>query len=151
MLSDDEATALLDRARGLRHCAQQGIAKSPLAGKNIGLIAREQGSAEARLFLTAASTLGARVAAIRFDRTLGAAEKLQTARLLGRLYDALECQGVPEAFIEETLAHAGIPVFSGLASPMHPIAALALRLEDRAWAADNRLYVLQAALVIALT
>jgi hypothetical protein len=46
------------------------------------------------------------------------------ARLLGRLYDAIDCCDLSSEVVEQIEAHSGVPVFNGLASSAHPMALL---------------------------
>ena len=149
-LSEEEA-AVLENARALRRAAHDGRARAPLRGKNLALLCVDCTSDDARRFVHAATGLGARVADIRPNLALSAPEELaQTARILGRLYDGVECQDLPPVFVAQTTAHAGVPVFTGLASSTHPTARLTALLEGGATSPENRLFVLQAALVTAL-
>ena len=49
----------------------------------------------------------------------------QVGRILTRLYDAIECQGMDAAQVDKLASAAGVPVFDHLASAEHPIARLA--------------------------
>ena len=70
--------------------------------------------------------------------------------MLGRLYDAVECQGMPLDLVQKIKAQAGVPVFFRLASADHPTAALADRLQGTASMRDKRGFVLQASLLRSL-
>ena len=48
-----------------------------------------------------------------------------TARVLGRMYDAIEFRGNRQADVEELAAHAGVPVYNGLTNEWHPTQMLA--------------------------
>ena len=48
-----------------------------------------------------------------------------TARVLGRMYDAIEYRGYGQAIVEELAAHAGVPVYNGLTDDYHPTQMLA--------------------------
>jgi ornithine carbamoyltransferase len=88
-----------------------------LRGRNFGLITERGDSDEAGLFQRAAASLGARVALIRpsVAGLLGNNDVADTARWLGRLYDAIECQGLPGERVKRIRAGAGIPVFDDIA------------------------------------
>ena len=47
------------------------------------------------------------------------------ARVLGRMFDALEYRGASQAGVEELAKYAGVPVFNGLADDYHPTQMLA--------------------------
>jgi ornithine carbamoyltransferase len=67
--------------------------------------------------------------------------------MLGRLYDAVECQGLPADLVRQVGDEAGVPVYDGVASKRHPTASLAESLGGTRSLAENRQLVLQAALV----
>ena len=93
-----------------------------LRGRNFGLVSMQHDSDEARLFERAASGLGARVAHIdpSVAGLLGVDDVSRTAAWLGRLYDAIECQGLPADRVAQLRASAGIPVFDHLATSIGP-------------------------------
>ena len=74
--------------------------------------------------------LGADVSHIRPHLSeLSRPEELrQTARILGRLYDGIECQGLLPALCDAVGREAGVPVYDGLASNRHATARLAALL-----------------------
>jgi ornithine carbamoyltransferase len=47
-----------------------------------------------------------------------------TARVLGRMYDAIEYRGFSQASVEELAAYAGVPVWNGLTNEWHPTQSL---------------------------
>ena len=72
---------------------------------------------------------------------------LQTARMLGRLYDAVECQGMAADLVHRLGADAGVPVYDAIASQRHPTAKLDGLLGGDSPALDKRRFVLQAVLL----
>jgi ornithine carbamoyltransferase len=48
-----------------------------------------------------------------------------TARVLGRMYDAIEYRGSAQRNVEDLAAYAGVPVFNGLTDEFHPTQMLA--------------------------
>jgi ornithine carbamoyltransferase len=48
-----------------------------------------------------------------------------TARVLGRMYDAIEYRGFAQKIVEELARHAGVPVYNGLTDESHPTQVLA--------------------------
>ncbi|MFD0069046.1 ornithine carbamoyltransferase, partial [Streptomyces sp. NPDC127574] len=48
-----------------------------------------------------------------------------TARVLGRMFDAIEYRGDSQASVEELAAYAGVPVYNGLTDDWHPTQMLA--------------------------
>ncbi|MDH6169148.1 ornithine carbamoyltransferase [Variovorax boronicumulans] len=151
-LSPLKVTSLLCRARLLQHAALEGNTPRLLRGKNLGLLCDTPPDEAQALFLRAAEELGARVAVMRSGMSLlDAPQEVQhTARMLGRLYDAVECQGLDPGLVLCIGQHAGIPVFDGAATKGHSADRLAELLGDRTPLADNRRFVLQALLLEAI-
>jgi ornithine carbamoyltransferase len=141
--------ALIERAIALKRVARGGDGEEPLRGKHLGLICARPDSLDADLFRRAASQLGAQVACIsaRAAGTLDAQQVASTARLLGRLYDAVECQGLPAEFIAAIRDVAGIPVLEGVACESEFAAHCAAVIDSKTGDRDGRLYLLQAALI----
>jgi ornithine carbamoyltransferase len=148
-LPPDEEKALLDQARSLQRAAAAGRVQPLLRGKNLGLLCADDNQAQARLFREAASELGAHVAHIGMSPSERSAtqEVAHTARMLGRLYDAVECQGLDSALVRQMADEAGIAVYDGLACNDELISHLAGQLDNGLAAGDNRRFVLQAMLV----
>lgn len=149
-LTASERNALLASAKTLKQVVAIGLPRPSLRAANLGLLTESDSSPEAVLFQTAAQELNARVVCIRPSvAQLASSDAVRdTARVLGRLYAAIECQGLAPALVAQIRQHAGVPVFDGLASAQHPSAALAAELgPDREL---NRRCVLQAALLGAL-
>lgn len=48
-----------------------------------------------------------------------------TARVLGRVYDAIEYRGFGQALVQELADWAGVPVYNGLTDEFHPPQILA--------------------------
>jgi ornithine carbamoyltransferase len=148
-MSAAEEIAVLDQARALRAAARKGVTQPMLRGKNFGLLCDREDQPEALLFRRAAVALGAHVAPIRpsLSERSTPGEVQHTARLLGRLYDAVECQGSSQALAARIGAEAGVPVYGGVASASHPTAKLAAILGDDGASDDNRCFVVQAILL----
>lgn len=146
------ADAVLTLARRLQLAALAGRSEPLLRGKNLGLLSEHEDSQDARLFHRAATELGAQVAQLRarLSAQTPATDLQHTARLLGRLYDAVECQGLPAALVSQVGAAAGVPVYDGVATAAHPTAPLSERLGGGGSPADHRRFVLQAVLLGAL-
>jgi ornithine carbamoyltransferase len=140
---------LLARAQALKQAANAGKPPLPLKGKYFGLVSEQPDSEAALLFTAAAAGLGAQVAQIRPSvARLGADDDIEQAALwMGRLYDAIECQGVAAGVVRRMRAAAGVPVFDGMACDNPTAAAWASRLDGLDTDADGRRYLLQAALL----
>jgi ornithine carbamoyltransferase len=148
-LPPGDEKALLDQARSLQRAAASGRVQPLLRGKNLGLLCADDTDARALLFRQAASELGAHVAHIGMSLSEHSAtqEVAHTARMLGRLYDAVECQGLGSAMVQQMADVAGIAVYDGLACNETLISRLAAQLGNEAAAGENRRFVLQALLL----
>jgi ornithine carbamoyltransferase len=147
-----DASALLASADTLRRAAEAGATQPLLRGKNFGLMSEADDEAGAALFRRSVVELGGHVAHIRTSlsaRSTGQ-EVQHTARMLGRLYDAVECQGLASDIVQRVGDDAGVPVFDGIACHNHPTAKLIGQLGGDTAPADARRFVLQAVLLGAL-
>ncbi len=126
-LSGADVSALLDTASALKTAAQAGHPQRPLRGKNIAVMCESPTDPALKDFTAAANALGAQVAHIRpsSSRITQPSESHETAVVLGRLYDAIECEGMPLSLVQEVERTAGRPVFNGLAAATHPLRVLA--------------------------
>lgn len=149
-LSPAQAQAMLAHAGTLQACAERADLRAALLrGRLVGLMCPSGQSAEALLFRHAATELGATVSYIpaSLKETSSPQDIDATAQLLGRLYDAVECQGMPAAVVRRLAMAAPIPIFQGLATPEHPGAELAKALPGTALPGEKREWVLQAMLL----
>ncbi|VTU36393.1 Ornithine carbamoyltransferase chain F [Variovorax sp. PBS-H4] len=123
-------------ARQLRTNAHAGSGGQPLRGKNIALLLGSSPSAHVAPLSNAAQALGARVAELRFTRSqypvAGRDDIGALARVLGRLYDAVDCEAVESSAAYRIEKEAGIPVYHGLCQDEHParVAADLMTLHD---------------------
>ena len=148
-LTDSDLHALTDRAMALQRGAMADRPHQPLRGRNIGLMCEAAAHPDAALFEQAAIGLGAHVSHIRpsVGDLAGDATVRDTARMLGRLYDAVDCEGLPGALVEGLRTHAGVPVFDGMGSAAQPGAALAAAFGNGQVSAESGIYLIQAALL----
>ena len=128
-LSKQDVLSLLAGARALERAEQCGVANQPLRGKNLALLGTPADESGLAVFRRAATRLGAQVACIP-PEGVGIGD---TVVLLGRLYDAVDCEGLDDALVERLRREAGVPVYDGLAAPQHPMHALAtlMAIEQR--------------------
>jgi ornithine carbamoyltransferase len=145
---------LLATARMLQRAGQGEASGLLLRGKNLGLVCESEDDCDAVLFRNAASALGASVSHIRPDpadgRPSAGTGLLETARVLGRLYDGIECQGLTPTLVRQLGREAGVPVFDRIAGANHATAKLAQRLSGADSPEHKRLLILQAVLLFAL-
>ena len=151
-----EVAGMLANARTLKRATEAGTLQPLLRGKKFGLLCHGDtvtGATGVELFCRAATDLGAHVAHIRLSlSTLSTRLQVQhTARVLGLLYDAVECQGVPGDLVQHLANAAGVPFFDGIATHNHPTALFAPMMGADTPDTDNRRYLLQAALLSSLS
>lgn len=144
------ATALVARARSLVDTGP--TARLPLSGKRLALLSDARGDDSAREFVQAATALGAHVSLVLpgLDEGSSDAQIDAVARMLGRLYDAVECQHLPLAVVQRIAQGADIPIFAGLATPEHPTAGLVDELQGSKPPSLLRCRIVQAALLLSL-
>lgn len=152
-MSTQDLNALLAHAGILQRAAQGGGPQPLLRGKKLGLLSESDDDDEAALFRRAAVELGAHVAHVRPHLTeLSTAREVQNmAQMLGRLYDAVGCQGMTPGLVRQVGDYAGVPVYDGIAAPDHPIAQLSSQLAGDEAPADKQRYLLQAVLLRTIT
>jgi ornithine carbamoyltransferase len=149
----DVDRALVEQAGALRRAFAEGSPVPLLRGRNLGLLCPDASTPSARLFREAAGALGAQVAHIKADSygIGGDVELVSTARMLGRLYDAVECQGLAPGVAQQLAALTDNLVCDGLAVDGGVMDRLAKRLGSSFEWPDNRRFVLQALLLRRLT
>lgn len=118
---------LLDLSRDLKRAKYSGLGRQSLTGKNIALIFEKTSTRTRCAFEVAAHDEGAHVTYIDpASSQIGHKESMKdTARVLGRMYDAIEYRGASQSTVEELAAYAGVPVFNGLTDEFHPTQMLA--------------------------
>ncbi|MFI2028264.1 ornithine carbamoyltransferase [Streptomyces buecherae] len=123
----DEFVRLVELAAELKAAKRAGAEVRRLAGKNVALIFEKTSTRTRCAFEVAAADQGASTTYL--DPTgsqLGHKESVKdTARVLGRMYDAIQYRGAGQAVVEELAAHAGVPVYNGLTDEWHPTQMLA--------------------------
>lgn len=140
--------ALLDRASALKNAPSQH--PQPLQGTHLGLMSASLDGEDALLFVHAAHALGARVSLLPVPAQLDEGEAANLGRVLGLLYDAVECQGMQPGTVQEISVAGQLPVFEGLAEPHHWITRLAEDWQAEAPLRDRRRWLIQAALLATL-
>jgi ornithine carbamoyltransferase len=125
--SPEEITYLLDLSAELKAAKKEGREEQRLSGKNIALIFDKDSTRTRCAFEVAAYDQGAHVTFIGPTGShMGSKETVKdTARVLGRMYDAIEYRGFGTAVAEELAAYAGVPVYNGLTDEWHPTQVLA--------------------------
>lgn len=125
--SPREISYLLKLAADLKAAKYTGTEVPQLCGKEIALIFEKDSTRTRVGFEVAAFDQGAKVTYLGPTGThIGHKESVKdTARVLGRVYDAIEYRGFGQAVVEELAEYAGVPVYNGLTDEFHPTQILA--------------------------
>ncbi|KAA0946508.1 MULTISPECIES: ornithine carbamoyltransferase [unclassified Pseudomonas] len=128
-----ELNYLLDLSRDLKRAKYTGTERPHLQGKNIALIFEKTSTRTRCAFEVAAHDQGAHVTYIDpMSSQIGHKESMKdTARVLGRMFDAIEYRGFEQEIVEELAKFAGVPVFNGLTAEFHPTQMIADTLTMR--------------------
>ncbi|MEV0417165.1 ornithine carbamoyltransferase [Streptosporangium canum] len=123
----DEFTFLIRLSADLKAAKYAGNEDPRLTGKNIALIFEKTSTRTRCAFEVGAHDQGAHVTYLDPSGSqMGHKESVKdTARVLGRMFDAIEYRGSKQAYIEELAAYAGVPVWNGLTDEWHPTQMLA--------------------------
>jgi ornithine carbamoyltransferase len=118
---------LLELAEALKIARYAGNEVPRLSGKEIALIFAKTSTRTRSAFEVAAYDQGAHVTYLDPSGSqLGHKESVaDTARVLGRMYDAIEYRGNAQADVETLAEYAGVPVYNGLTDEWHPTQMLA--------------------------
>ncbi|MFI6287587.1 ornithine carbamoyltransferase [Streptomyces sp. NPDC051018] len=123
----DEFRGLIELAAELKAAKRAGTEVRRLTGKNIALIFEKSSTRTRCAFEVGAADQGASTTYIDpAGSHIGTKESARdTARVLGRMYDAIEFRGDAQATVEELARYAGVPVYNGLTDDWHPTQMLA--------------------------
>jgi ornithine carbamoyltransferase len=122
-----EMRYFLDLSKALKTAKYSGTEAKRLAGKEIALIFEKTSTRTLAGFEVAAYDQGAHVTYFAPSGSqIGHKESIaDTARVLGRMYDAIEYRGNRQVDVEALAEHAGVPVYNGLTDEWHPTQMLA--------------------------
>ncbi|WP_030939736.1 ornithine carbamoyltransferase [Streptomyces sp. NRRL S-646] len=125
--SQQEFLGLIELAAELKAAKKAGTETQYLRGRNIALIFEKTSTRTRCAFEVAASDQGASTTYLDpAGSQIGHKESVKdTARVLGRMYDAIEYRGHGQGVVEELAAYAGVPVYNGLTDEWHPTQMLA--------------------------
>lgn len=125
--SPREIAFLLKLAQDLKTAKYTGTEVPCLKGKDIALIFEKDSTRTRVGFEVAAYDQGARVTYLGPTGShIGHKESVKdTARVLGRIYDAIEYRGFGQKIVDELAAFSGVPVYNGLTNEFHPTQILA--------------------------
>ena len=125
--SAQEIRALLDLSHRVKRERSGGRALQRFRGKTLAMLFEKLSTRTRCAFETAFGEEGGHPLFLgRNDIHLGAKETVEdTARVLGRMCDAIQFRGFEQRTAELLAAHAGVPVYNGLTDMYHPTQALA--------------------------
>src|SRR5690349_22285580 len=117
-----ELRYLLKLAEALKLAKYAGTEVKRLTGREIALIFEKASTRTRCAFEVAAFDQGAHVTYLDPSGAhIGHKESMKdTARVLGRMYDAIEYRGSAQTNVETLAAYAGVPVCNGLTDEWHP-------------------------------
>ena len=123
----EELRHLLKLSEALKTAKYAGNEVQRLQGKEIALIFEKTSTRTRTAFEVAAKDQGAHVTYLEPSGSqIGHKESIaDTARVLGRMYDAIEFRGSAQDDVEELARFAGVPVYNGLTNEWHPTQMLA--------------------------
>ena len=123
----EEIETLLKLALQVKAEAHRGEIHQRFLGKSIALIFEKRSTRTRSSFETAFGEEGGHPVFMSTDDIqLGGKESVKdTARVLGRMFSAIEFRGFKQKHVEELAEYSGIPVINGLTDEFHPTQALA--------------------------
>jgi ornithine carbamoyltransferase len=157
----EDIRLFLDLSKQVKAEKQRGEIRQRFTGKTLALLFEKNSTRTRCAFETAFGEEGGYPVFLSSqDIHLGAKEALEdTARVLGRMFSAIQFRGFKQS-TAETLAHySGVPVYNGLTDDFHPTQALAdvltieenfgdIREKKLIYAGDGRNNVVRSLMVI---
>ncbi|MFD9750655.1 ornithine carbamoyltransferase [[Kitasatospora] papulosa] len=123
----EEFRGLVALSAELKAAKKAGAEVQRLRGRNIALIFEKTSTRTRCAFEVAAADQGASTTYLDPSGSqMGHKESVKdTARVLGRMFDAIEYRGDSQHAVEELAAYGGVPVYNGLTDDWHPTQMLA--------------------------
>jgi len=123
----DEIRYLIDIAKQVKAEKRTGIVTQRFLGKTLAIIFEKRSTRTRTAFETAFGEEGGHAVFLsKDDIHLGVKEDLEdTARVLGRMFDAIAFRGFKHETAEALAKWSGIPVYNGLTDLYHPTQILA--------------------------
>lgn len=123
----EEFRGLVALSAELKAAKKAGAEVQRLRGRNIALIFEKTSTRTRCAFEVAAADQGASTTYLDPSGSqMGHKESVKdTARVLGRMFDAIEYRGDSQPAVEELAAYGGVPVYNGLTDDWHPTQMLA--------------------------
>ncbi len=123
----EEIGELLDLSARLKAEKKAGIPHKTCDGKSIALVFEKTSTRTRCAFEVAANDLGMHPVYLDPKSSqIGKKESIaDTARVLGRMFDAIEYRGYGQEIVEALADYSGVPVYNGLTNEFHPTQILA--------------------------
>jgi ornithine carbamoyltransferase len=123
----EEIRYLLDLSRQVKEEAKKGEVRRRFTGKTLALLFEKRSTRTRCAFETAFGEEGGHPVFLSTqDIHLGVKESLEdTARVLGRMFSAIQFRGFEQSTAEVLAKYSGVPVYNGLTDSFHPTQALA--------------------------
>jgi ornithine carbamoyltransferase len=132
--SAEEIRYLLDFSREVTLQKRRGEVHQRFVGKTLAMIFEKRSTRTRCAFETAFGEEGGHPVFLSLaDIQLGSKESAEdTARVLGRMFSAIEFRGYKQVMVETLVKYSGVPVYNGLTDSFHPTQVLAdmMTLED---------------------
>jgi ornithine carbamoyltransferase len=125
--TEEEIRYLLDLSRQVKEEAKKGEVRHRFTGKTLALLFEKRSTRTRCAFETAFGEEGGHPVFLSTqDIHLGVKESLEdTARVLGRMFSAIQFRGFKQSTAEVLSKYSGVPVYNGLTDSFHPTQALA--------------------------
>lgn len=125
--SKEEIRFILDTAHKLKADRKSGIFHQLFKGLSLAMIFEKPSTRTRCAFETAFGEEGGHPVFLSVnDIQLGAKETIEdTARVLGRMFDAIEFRGFEQKTVDTLAEYSGVPVFNGLTDLYHPTQIIA--------------------------
>ena len=138
----DDIRDFLGLSKTVKAEAKRGEVHQRFVGKTIALLFEKRSTRTRCSFETAFGEEGGHPVFLSTeDIHLGGKESLEdTARVLGRMFSAIEFRGFKQSTAETLAKYSGVPVYNGLTDDYHPTQALAdiMTLEERFGSSEGR-------------
>lgn len=138
----EEIRYLLDLSKQVKAEAKQSTVQQRFLGKTLALLFEKRSTRTRCAFETAFGEEGGHPVFLSTqDIQLGVKESIEdTARVLGRMFSAIQFRGFKQATVEALATYSGVPVYNGLTDEFHPTQVLAdiMTLEENFGNAQGR-------------
>jgi len=125
--SPREIRQILDLSHQVKKEKKEGLVQNRFAGKTLALIFEKRSTRTRCAFETAFGEEGGHPVFLSTqDIQLGSKESIEdTARVLGRMFDAIQFRGFQQEAVVALARYSGVPVYNGLTDVDHPTQVLA--------------------------